>query len=415
MKELTKSQKTNARRKARTPEQICRDQKRLRPDGVKTCPKCQVEYPLESFSADVYRADGLNVNCNDCWAVIRSRKKGSFPIESFWRKCDECHSIHHINHFNSERCLSCQERLDQESREREEKVKKERKAESDRRKAARERSKQFRVCKSCDVEKSIDKFDKLKRGRSWSCRECRPAPETKGSKECTSCHIEFPMNEFTYNKKSSDGRGSLCIECRMRRNTRLGVKRSERTDQQIKEDQLRLRPTGRKVCPRCQIEFVLEEFGRNVYTSDGTGIYCKKCIRVKNAKTSTVNSMRSEEEIRAARDLLRPEGVKACRYCRKTKTFDHFYINKSESDGLSQTCKECTTLPKSREAVIKELVSLYGETCLYPGCKSTELTIDHVIPLSKGGTSDVDNYQQLCRSHNSQKGASSTDYRLEVV
>lgn len=44
--------------------------------------------------------------------------------------------------------------------------------------------------------------------------------------------------------------------------------------------------------------------------------------------------------------------------------------------------------------------------CAIDGCSITQgLTLDHVDPLSRGGTDDVSNLQFLCRSHNSQKGA----------
>ena len=46
----------------------------------------------------------------------------------------------------------------------------------------------------------------------------------------------------------------------------------------------------------------------------------------------------------------------------------------------------------------------HGAICAH--CGVTEnLTIDHIIPLAKGGTNDLDNLQPLCKSCNSSKGA----------
>lgn len=43
--------------------------------------------------------------------------------------------------------------------------------------------------------------------------------------------------------------------------------------------------------------------------------------------------------------------------------------------------------------------------CAYEGCSETEnLTLDHIVPLSRGGSDDLDNLQFLCGRHNSAKG-----------
>ena len=43
--------------------------------------------------------------------------------------------------------------------------------------------------------------------------------------------------------------------------------------------------------------------------------------------------------------------------------------------------------------------------CSWPGCYATEdLTGDHIVPLSKGGTNTRENCRVLCRHHNSARG-----------
>lgn len=43
--------------------------------------------------------------------------------------------------------------------------------------------------------------------------------------------------------------------------------------------------------------------------------------------------------------------------------------------------------------------------CSVDGCGCTEdLTIDHIVPLSRGGTDDLSNFRFMCRKHNSSKG-----------
>ena len=57
------------------------------------------------------------------------------------------------------------------------------------------------------------------------------------------------------------------------------------------------------------------------------------------------------------------------------------------------------------------LLAEYGGKCLRCGC-TEDITIDHIIPLSKNGANTIDNLQPLCRKCNSSKGATTADYRL---
>ena len=51
------------------------------------------------------------------------------------------------------------------------------------------------------------------------------------------------------------------------------------------------------------------------------------------------------------------------------------------------------------------------DNCCARCLKPSPLTIDHIQPVSKGGTNAIENIQPLCRSCNSHKGVQSTDYR----
>lgn len=57
-----------------------------------------------------------------------------------------------------------------------------------------------------------------------------------------------------------------------------------------------------------------------------------------------------------------------------------------------------------------ELCDRHGNTCLCCG-KETELTRDHVLPISLGGTNDIGNIQPLCLTCNLKKNNKHIDYR----
>lgn len=63
----------------------------------------------------------------------------------------------------------------------------------------------------------------------------------------------------------------------------------------------------------------------------------------------------------------------------------------------------------------RDLKASYNYTCLRCGRKEPEikLTADHIVPVVRGGSSDIDNIQPLCGICNSHKHIKIIDYRVE--
>ena len=59
----------------------------------------------------------------------------------------------------------------------------------------------------------------------------------------------------------------------------------------------------------------------------------------------------------------------------------------------------------------KDLCHHFGNKCLCCGRDDVKLTADHVTPVSKGGSSNIDNIQPLCGICNSRKKDKTIDYR----
>lgn len=63
---------------------------------------------------------------------------------------------------------------------------------------------------------------------------------------------------------------------------------------------------------------------------------------------------------------------------------------------------------KDWERVLRE----QGSNCLK--CGSSSVTVDHIVPISKGGTNEYDNLQPLCSSCNAKKRVQTIDYRRQL-
>ena len=199
-----------------------------------------------------------------------------------------------------------------------------------------------------------------------------------------------------------------------------------------------------KWCPGCGQVKCQGTFYRNRSRTDGLDNYCQICRSAWHTAYRQENLDRERERERARiRDESRKEYERSWRkdnpdYMRKyNKAYgeanaERIRANrgkyKEQQKAYAQShLKERAHYEKNRHArklqaegtftrrEWEALCKYYDYTCLRCGRQEPdiELTVDHVIPLSIGGSNSIDNIQPLCHSCNARKHAKTIDYREE--
>lgn len=205
-----------------------------------------------------------------------------------------------------------------------------------------------------------------------------------------------------------------------------------------------------RVCTKCKEDKPLSQYRFMRYGKQQKGTVCKDCCREikkewKNKNRDKVNSAQKKWRIenkdkvsaytkkhRAVNSLSikkysaiyrvqNKDSIKerAKRWYEENKDYSKAWRERNkEKARFTQVNNAHKRRDKKMGAVIKreeweELKDFYGNTCLC--CKRTDvkLTMDHVVPLSRGGTHEIRNIQPLCKSCNSKKHTDTTDYRIK--
>ena len=164
-----------------------------------------------------------------------------------------------------------------------------------------------------------------------------------------------------------------------------GFKHSEETKRKIRESNIKSVP--KRAC--CEKGHKLTP--ENIYVYPSGSRRCRMCRSKYNKDNSEATRKSIKRWIQNHPERYRDLGIAKSHKRRALKA----------GNGGSFTIEQWKTLCK-----------FYGNKCLC--CKRKRpLTVDHVIPISKGGTSNISNIQPLCKPCNSSKGTKTTDYRKQ--
>lgn len=174
-----------------------------------------------------------------------------------------------------------------------------------------------------------------------------------------------------------------------------------------------------KVCSTCKESKPIGEFNRWSKAKDGLKPYCRSCASSANKKLYENPDYKQQvisrvQEWRGKHPGCREQEYLASRDHRIAKVLEWQKANPEKVRSYKKNSKhKRRTATLTGHVSVTEWLQLCAEnnqTCLR--CKEVKpLTMDHVIPLSKGGLHSIENIQPLCGSCNSIKHTKSTDYR----
>lgn len=183
-----------------------------------------------------------------------------------------------------------------------------------------------------------------------------------GFKRCSRCDEVKPLAEYSPDKSKLGGRKSRCRVCDARRNRerrweKQGIPPESWPHLHQEADARAARrssvPGGYKACSRCGEAKPLAEFPAHKGSRDGRDSQCLMCHARRSRERRWEEQgippeawprlHKEADRQRRMRELAAQHGLKYCADCDMCLGRAFFYHRRSSPDGLSPSCKACTS------------------------------------------------------------------------
>jgi 5-methylcytosine-specific restriction endonuclease McrA len=211
--------------------------------------------------------------------------------------------------------------------------------------------------------------------------------KTKG---CTLCGQSQPVSHFTVNKALKSGLSSFCRNC--------AADRRKKYYEKDKEHINKVKRKNRKKYRDKELAYNKEYYQKT------------KERRLEVAKKYRENNREKLlEDVRQYNKIHKKENKERSRNYRKNNPEKIKQIKNSYRKNNPEAIQKHRMIRRARKAQNgifkvseKELAKLMASPCAVCG-SNKQTTIDHIIPISRGGTHSIGNLQPLCKSCNSSK------------
>lgn len=249
---------------------------------------------------------------------------------------------------------------------------------------------------------------------------------------CTKCGLVKSIDSFNKKSKSKDGYRSRCRECQLLDN------REYRAEQRVKKELIRASlpvvVVTEKRCTRCGIVKSLDAYNKKSTSRDGHRSHCREC------QSKSAEEYLSKSEVKIARTRyskiwytrtrpIRLQQNKTYRENNKEKTrlrHKRYREDNREKEQIRHRKYRHNNPLKKKEEVMRRRALVANativpltieqiriihitESCAYCGIFFSEdikRHIDHIVPLSKGGSHTFENLISVCEKCNLSKGSS---------